>query len=107
MQQRYYDPIAGRFLSIDPVAADAGSFNRYWYANNNPYKNIDPDGRESREFNWENRMLGVAAPPRAEGDWMGPAIGGALGAVMTPAAVVGGYEVVMAALFNWSQITLQ
>jgi RHS repeat-associated protein len=46
MQQRYYDPIAGRFLSIDPVAADAGSFNRYWYANNNPYRNIDPDGRQ-------------------------------------------------------------
>ena len=100
MQQRYYDPMAGRFLSTDPVAANVGGFSRYWYANNNPYKNIDPDGRESREFNWENRMLGLTPPPRAEGDWMGPAIGGALGAVMTPAAVVGGYEVVMAALFN-------
>jgi RHS repeat-associated protein len=31
MQQRYYDPVAGRFLSIDPVIADANtgsSFNR-------------------------------------------------------------------------------
>ncbi len=46
MQQRYYDPMAGRFLSTDPVAANAGGFNRYWYANNNPYKYIDPDGRE-------------------------------------------------------------
>jgi RHS repeat-associated protein len=49
-QQRYYDPIVGRFLSVDPVAADAGSggnFNRYWYANNNPYKFTDPDGREA------------------------------------------------------------
>ena len=45
MQQRYYDPIAGRFLSTDPVAANPASFNRYWYANNNPYGNIDPDGR--------------------------------------------------------------
>jgi hypothetical protein len=48
MQQRYYDPVAGRFLSIDPVTTDAntgGSFNRYAYANNNPYKYIDPDGR--------------------------------------------------------------
>lgn len=45
MQQRYYDPIAGRFLSVDPVAASEVSFNRYWYANNNPYKYIDPDGR--------------------------------------------------------------
>ena len=48
MQQRYYDPIAGRMLSIDPVTTDAntgGSFNRYAYANNSPYKYIDPDGR--------------------------------------------------------------
>ena len=47
-QQRYYDPVIGRFLSIDPVAADPDSgsnFNRYWYANNNPYRFIDPDGR--------------------------------------------------------------
>jgi RHS repeat-associated protein len=49
MQQRYYDPIAGRFLSIDPVVTDAntgGSFNRYAYANNSPYKYLDPDGRQ-------------------------------------------------------------
>jgi RHS repeat-associated protein len=45
MQQRYYDPMAGRFLSVDPVAASTTSFNRYAYAANNPYKNIDPDGR--------------------------------------------------------------
>jgi len=47
MQQRYYDPIGFRFLSVDPVAAGAESFSRYWYANNNPYKYTDPDGRES------------------------------------------------------------
>lgn len=49
MQQRYYDPIAGRFLSVDPVTTDAksgGHFNRYVYGNNNPYTYIDPDGRE-------------------------------------------------------------
>jgi RHS repeat-associated protein len=48
MQQRYYDPVAGRFLSTDPVTTDAntgGSFNRYAYANNSPYKYIDPNGR--------------------------------------------------------------
>ena len=48
MQQRYYDPIAGRFISLDPVTADADSgsaFNRFKYANNNPYRYTDPDGR--------------------------------------------------------------
>jgi RHS repeat-associated protein len=49
MQQRYYDPYAGRFLSTDPVLTDANTgsaFNRYVYANNNPYTYIDPDGRQ-------------------------------------------------------------
>ena len=48
MQQRYYDPQIGRFLSVDPVTANSVSgsnFNRYWYANNNPFKFTDPDGR--------------------------------------------------------------
>ncbi|WP_226469880.1 RHS repeat domain-containing protein [Luteimonas panaciterrae] len=50
MQQRYYDPQVGRFLSVDPVTANTGTggnFNRYWYANNNPYKFTDSDGREA------------------------------------------------------------
>lgn len=37
-----------RWLSVDPVTANASTgqnFNRYYYANNNPYKYIDPDGR--------------------------------------------------------------
>jgi len=46
MQARYYDPVIGRFLSNDPVGfRDVHSFNRYAYANNNPYKYTDPDGR--------------------------------------------------------------
>ena len=45
---RYYDPILGRFMGMDPVAPNPEnihSFNRYAYANNNPYKFVDPDGR--------------------------------------------------------------
>lgn len=48
MQQRYYDPAAGVFLSVDPVTAygsPVGQFHRYRYANGNPYKFTDPDGR--------------------------------------------------------------
>lgn len=50
MQQRYYDPALGRFLSVDPVSASSSTganFNRYWYADNNPYRYVDPDGRRS------------------------------------------------------------
>ncbi|WP_081754346.1 RHS repeat-associated core domain-containing protein [Catenovulum agarivorans] len=54
MQARYYDPVIGRFYSNDPVDAvshlsnEEGikGFNRYSYAVNNPYKYVDPDGRE-------------------------------------------------------------
>ncbi len=48
MQQRYYDPAVGRFLSVDPVSANPNTgamFNRYKYANNSPYRFTDPDGR--------------------------------------------------------------
>jgi RHS repeat-associated protein len=49
MQQRYYDPGIGRFLSRDPVTAynsgDMRQFNGYGYAYNNPYRFTDPDGR--------------------------------------------------------------
>lgn len=54
MQQRYYDQSVGRFLSVDPVTADAkvgANFNRYWRANNNPYRFTDPDGRTA-PLNW-------------------------------------------------------
>lgn len=47
MQQRYMDPVAGRFLSMDPAGTTATKFNAYSYANNSPYTYIDPDGRDS------------------------------------------------------------
>lgn len=52
MQQRYYDPLVGRFLSADPVTAYASpgeNFSRYWYANNNPFSFTDPDGRKPKD----------------------------------------------------------
>jgi RHS repeat-associated protein len=48
MGARYYNPILGRFTGIDPVGfteANLHSHNRYTYANNNPFKFVDPDGR--------------------------------------------------------------
>ena len=45
---RYYDPVLGRFMGVDPVGFQEDnihSFNKYAYGNNNPYRYIDPDGR--------------------------------------------------------------
>ena len=46
---RYYDPVAGRFLSEDRVRFAAGDVNLYRYVRNNPVNLIDPDGRLSTE----------------------------------------------------------
>lgn len=48
MQARYYDPVIGRFLSVDPVTfmdtGLPGQFNRYAYTWNDPINANDPDG---------------------------------------------------------------
>lgn len=54
MQARYYDPEAGRFLSVDPKqrrTADAFGFSRYAYANNSPTNNVDPNGKDCTTSN--------------------------------------------------------
>lgn len=61
MQARYYDPALGRFLSADPVGfheSNPVSFNRYAYANNNPLKYVDPDGRIA-ETVWDVANVGM------------------------------------------------
>jgi RHS repeat-associated protein len=48
IQARYYDPVIGGFYSNDPIGfRDIHSFNRYTYANNNPYKYTDPNGESA------------------------------------------------------------
>jgi len=47
MQARYYDPVVGRFLAVDPVGFSDNNliaFNSYSYVNNNSYKFTDPTG---------------------------------------------------------------
>ncbi len=49
---RYYDPVIGRFMGMDPKDFSEGnphSFNRYNYGNNNPYGYIDPNGQWSTD----------------------------------------------------------
>jgi len=45
---RYYDPLSGRFSGMDPrgpTEANIYTFNRYAFANGNPYRYTDPDGK--------------------------------------------------------------
>ncbi|HUO83500.1 MAG TPA: RHS repeat-associated core domain-containing protein [Thermoanaerobaculia bacterium] len=52
MHARYYSPVTGRFVSVDPGRFDPGhpqTWNRYAYVENNPVNRLDPDGRESAQ----------------------------------------------------------
>jgi RHS repeat-associated protein len=74
-QQRWLDPVTGRFLSEDPVAGNVMSpmsMQGHTYANSNPTRFIDPDGQQSfdpmsytvSQFNQVERSVtkfGVAA----------------------------------------------
>jgi len=47
MNGRVYDPVVGRFLSVDPLVQNTfanDGFNRYAYCWNNPLKYVDPSG---------------------------------------------------------------
>jgi RHS repeat-associated protein len=86
MQQRYYDPGIGRFLSVDPLDAnpnDPRTYNRYAYGYNNPYKYVDPDGRAA-ETPWDATNVGIglfsAAANLMSGNYLSAAVdlGGAV-----------------------------
>ncbi len=103
---RWYEPEIGRFLSVDPVTfkeSNIFSFNRYAYANNNPYKYTDPDGRIpiiatamiGAFSGFVSGGLGAAAAGGedfsiAVGAGLGGLVGGVVGAVNPLAAAAAG-----------------
>ena len=53
MNGRVYDPIVGRFLSVDPLVGNplsAQDYNGYSYCANNPMKYTDPSGYTYKQF---------------------------------------------------------
>ncbi len=48
---RYYDPVIGRWLSVDPLASLTPGLNPYHYVRNNPINRIDPTGNKDKAFN--------------------------------------------------------
>lgn len=89
MQQRYYDPQLGLFLSVDPVSPNGkpgSAFNRYRYAAGNPYRFVDPDGRQERAA--ERHADSVASSPSAY-DTFGPAALAITTAIVRATPVVG------------------
>lgn len=76
MQARYYDPVIGRFYSNDPVDAlghlsggNIQGFNRFAYANNNPYRFTDPTGMAPESLEeWGNLAVGTLGAVGAVGE---------------------------------------
>jgi RHS repeat-associated protein len=64
MHARYYTPMMGRFLSVDPGKdwdpMKPQSWNMYAYTRNNPINGIDPDG-EAVETVWDVVNIGMGA----------------------------------------------
>ncbi|MCY1439775.1 RHS repeat-associated core domain protein [compost metagenome] len=89
MGARYYDPVIGRFLSVDPVKGSPvapETVNRYAYANLKPYKYTDPTGRFG-EFTAAGCAVSAAA-----GCAPGAAIGFVADAVLWTGAAIVAYE---------------
>ncbi|MDD5295494.1 MAG: RHS domain-containing protein [Rhodocyclaceae bacterium] len=101
MGARYYDPVTGRFMGVDPAAAnpaDPHGFNRYAYGNNNPYKYVDPDGHSPIDVVFLAYDLGKLGMAVYSGSGRGEAaLNVALSAVGVVSPVVGVGEALKAA----------
>lgn len=92
MHARMYNPLIGRFLSIDPlVSASGGSqgWNRYAYVASNPLGFTDPTGaarHEARIYHFD------AATPPSDGGVPGTTYGGEIYVVTDDGAVHGPFS---------------
>lgn len=95
---RHYDPLYSSFISIDPATVredDSRTVARYMYANNNPIKYVDPDGRAS-EMAQERFADAVGRNPGAYQYMVGPAV-----AITGAALLATGGALAVEALYAW------
>jgi RHS repeat-associated protein len=66
---RYYDPLVGRFISVDSIGFQAGDTNLYRYVFNSPTRGIDPTGHGfDLGQSWNNFWGGVQSAAEAVSD---------------------------------------
>jgi len=59
--KRYYDPVIGRYLRVDPIGFGSGDVNLYSYVYNRPLNFVDPEGEIALPILFVVSVLYVAA----------------------------------------------
>ena len=54
---RYYDPVIGRWIGVDPLADKKPWLTPYHFCSNNPLNRLDPDGRDDFELNNKGQIV--------------------------------------------------
>jgi len=75
---RYYDPVLGRWMGVDPIAEESDDLSPYGYVENNPINLIDPDGLQPYANGYQFGFpIGSGTSGFGSGAW---GLGGDLGA---------------------------
>ncbi|MCP4403322.1 MAG: hypothetical protein GY801_39190, partial [bacterium] len=68
--QRYYDPVTGRYVSVDPIGFDGGDVNFYRYGRSKPIDASDPNGLSVKRFIKKSMIWIGNLSPESYNDWI-------------------------------------